>query len=134
MLEAVEDYYTCAGFEKEDKQKNQQEVYEYCKAQAKSGEELQLKELAKTLPMDEDGDFCQFIEKQGYEIEESFPVDKGAFRKLTKFIGNGGGLSINFDNLLLGKRIFYDEQTDTLTIKGTPPNLRDQLKRYLDAD
>ncbi|WP_412767566.1 hypothetical protein [Vibrio anguillarum] len=27
--------------------------------------------------------------------------------------------------------MFYDAETDTLTIKGTPPNLRDQLVRGL---
>lgn len=50
-------------------------------------------------------------------------------RQLTKFAGSGGGLSINFDALLLDERIFWDAATDTLTIKGTPPNLRDQLQR-----
>lgn len=50
-------------------------------------------------------------------------------RKLTKFVGAGGGLNISFDSLLMGERVFYDPETDTLTIKGTPPNLRDQLTR-----
>ncbi len=29
----------------------------------------------------------------------------------------------------MGERIFWDPVTDTLTIRGTPPNLRDQLQR-----
>ena len=131
LLEAVEDYYTSSEFEMEDKQQGQKQIFDYCKAQVKAGEELQIKDLAEVLPKDEQGDFYQFVEKQGYQLAESFPVDKTAIRKLTKFVGSGGGLSVNFDNLLLGERVFYDEQTDTLTIKGTPPNLRDQLKRYL---
>lgn len=48
-------------------------------------------------------------------------------RQLTKYIG--GGLTINFDAMLLDERIFWDPATDTLTIKRTPPNLRDQLQR-----
>ena len=47
--------------------------------------------------------------------------------------GSGGGVTINFDALLLGERIFWDAATDTLTIKGTPPNLRDQLQRRTSA-
>ncbi|MBF4344262.1 nucleoid-associated protein YejK, partial [Vibrio anguillarum] len=66
---------------------------------------------------------------QGYELHDSFPVDLGTIRKLTKFVGAGGGLNITFDAILLGERVFYDPETDTLTIKGTPPNLRDQLTR-----
>ena len=46
-------------------------------------------------------------------------------------MGAGGGLSLNFDAMLLGERVFYDPETDTLTIKGTPPNLKDQLTRRL---
>lgn len=56
-------------------------------------------------------------------------ADRSTLRQLTKFAGSGGGLTINFDAMLLGERIFWDAATDTLTIKGTPPNLRDQLQR-----
>ncbi|MDX2322278.1 MAG: nucleoid-associated protein, partial [Moritella sp.] len=41
----------------------------------------------------------------------------------------GGGLSVSFDQKLMGERISYDAQTDTLTIVGIPPNLREQLTR-----
>ncbi|MBF4353841.1 hypothetical protein EAY36_21515 [Vibrio anguillarum] len=40
-------------------------------------------------------------------------------------------MTIQFDRILLSERVFYDAETDTLTIKGTPPNLRDQLVRGL---
>ena len=59
---------------------------------------------------------------------KSFPADRGTLRQLT-VAGSGGGISLNFDAMLLGERIFWDAATDTLTIKGTPPNLRDQLQR-----
>jgi nucleoid-associated protein len=70
-----------------------------------------------------------YTKERGYELEESFPADRTTVRKLAKYVGAGGGLSINFDSMLLGERVFYDPETDTLTIKGTPPNLRDQLTR-----
>ena len=73
--------------------------------------------------------FQEFTAEQGYELEESFPADRSTLRQLTKFAGSGGGLTINFDAMLLGERVFWDPATDTLTIKGTPPNLRDQLQR-----
>ncbi|MGL9735410.1 MAG: hypothetical protein ACR5LF_06330 [Symbiopectobacterium sp.] len=40
-----------------------------------------------------------------------------------------------FDALLLGERIFWDPTIDTRShyIKGTPPNLRDQLHRRLSS-
>ena len=110
-------------------------MYDYCNEQLQAGDEVTVKELAGELPPSEDGtDFYQFTSQQGYELEESFPADRTAMRKLTKFVGSGGGVSINFDSMLLGERIFYDADTDTLTIKGTPPNLKDQLQRRLNSD
>ena len=46
--------------------------------------------------------FQQFTAEKGYELEESFPADRSTLRQLTKFAGSGGGLTINFDAMLLG--------------------------------
>ncbi len=132
LLQAVEDFCADERLEKEEKQQYRKQVYDYCNGQLQAGEELTVKELSGELPTSESGsNFYQFAEEQGYELEESFPVDRTALRKLTKFVGAGGGLSLNFDAMLLGERVFYDPETDTLTIKGTPPNLKDQLTRRL---
>ncbi|KAB2824467.1 nucleoid-associated protein YejK [Aliivibrio finisterrensis] len=132
LMQAVEDFCADERLEKDEKQQYRKQVYDYCNGQLQAGEELTLKELSGELPTSESGaNFYQFAEEQGYELEESFPVDRTAMRKLTKFVGAGGGLSLNFDAMLLGERVFYDPETDTLTIKGTPPNLKDQLTRRL---
>jgi nucleoid-associated protein len=57
--------------------------------------------------------FQEFTAEQGYELEESFPADRSTLRQLTKFAGSGGGLTINFDAMLLGERVFWDPATDT---------------------
>lgn len=135
LMQAVEDYCADSRLDKEEKQQYRKQVYDYCNGQLQSGDEVVVKELASELPPNDQGvDFYQFATEQGYELEESFPADRTSMRKLTKFVGGGGGLSINFDSMLLGERIFYDQETDTLTIKGTPPNLRDQLTRRLNVD
>ena len=85
--------------------------------------------MAQELPAIGDQNFAQFTEDKGYELAETFPADRSTLRQLMKYAGSGGGMTINFDAKLLGERIFWDPATDTLTIKGTPPNLRDQLQR-----
>lgn len=135
LMQAVEDYCADSRLDKEEKQTYRKQVYDYCNGQLQSGEEVTVKELSGELPSSDNGsDFHQFATQQGYELEESFPADRTSLRKLTKFVGAGGGLSVNFDSLLLGERVFYDAETDTLTIKGTPPNLREQLTRRLSSD
>ena len=135
LMQAVEDYCADSRLEKEEKQQFRKQVYDYCNGQLQAGDEVTVKELSGELPASEDGtDFYQFASDQGYELEESFPADRTTMRKLTKFVGSGGGITINFDGMLLGERVFYDAETDTLTIKGTPPNLKDQLQRRLNSE
>ena len=130
LMQAVEDFCSDAKLEKEEAISYKKQVYDYCNDQIKSGDEVQVKELSSELPASHEGtSFLEFTREHGYQLEESFPGDRATVRKLTKYVGAGGGLNISFDSLLMGERIFYDPETDTLTIKGTPPNLRDQLTR-----
>lgn len=130
LMQAVEDFCTDSKLEKSDANSYKKQVFDYCSGQLKSGDEVQIRELSGELPPAEDGSsFLQFTQDHGYELEESFPADRSTVRKLTKYVGAGGGINMSFDSMLLGERVFYDPETDTLTIKGTPPNLRDQLTR-----
>jgi len=130
LMQAVEDFCSDSKLEKDEAISYKKQVYDYCNEQIKSGDEVQVKELSGELPPSQDGtSFIEFTEQHGYELEDSFPADRSTMRKLTKYVGAGGGLNISFDSLLMGERVFYDPETDTLTIKGTPPNLRDQLTR-----
>ena len=130
LMQAVEDFCSDSKLEKDEAINYKKQVYDYCNDQIKAGEEVQVKELSGELPPAQDGtSFMDYTREHGYELEESFPGDRSTMRKLTKYVGAGGGLNISFDSLLMGERVFYDPETDTLTIKGTPPNLRDQLTR-----
>ncbi len=130
LAQAVQDFVSDSKLEKEEAVSYKKQVVDYCSDQLKHGDEIQVRELSGELPANEDGvSFFDYTEEQGYELDDSFPADRATIRKLTKFTGSGGGLSISFEALLLGERVFYDPETDTLTIKGTPPNLRDQLTR-----
>lgn len=132
LLQAVDDFTHEAQLDKNTRQSARQQVYDYCKEQLESGEEIELASLSEALPWAvDDKSFQAFTTEKGYELEESFPADRSTLRQLTKLAGSGGGLTINFDAMLMDERIFWDPVTDTLTIKGTPPNLRDQLSRRL---
>ncbi|AEY01045.1 nucleoid-associated protein NdpA [Oceanimonas sp. GK1] len=127
LMKAVEEYCDARQLSKEEKQESKTLVSKYCREQLKEGEELELRELSAELGTDDDLDFYQFVSEE-YELEERFPVDRSSLKGLTKYVGSGGGLTISFDQKLLGERIQYDAATDTLVIRGTPPNLKAQLQ------
>lgn len=129
LVRAVDDYCQVIELDKQEKKAVREQVYDYCKGQLAAGEEIVINNLAKELPITDNNDFNSFIASQEYDLDDEFPVDRSTLRQLKKFSGSGGGLTINFDADLLGERIKWDPQTDTLVIKGLPPNLRDQLQR-----
>ncbi|EKE72248.1 nucleoid-associated protein YejK [Gallaecimonas xiamenensis] len=132
LLTAVDDYCAAAGLEGEERQDLGKQVFSYCKEKAASGEEVTVAELSDSLPPWEgESRFADFAAQGDYGLEDKFPVEQSALKALVKFSGTGAGVTISFEEKHLGERVIYDMATDTLTIKGIPANLRDQLKRRL---
>lgn len=130
VLTSVEQYLNLNEPDAEMQQETRKQVYSYCEERAKAGQDVVLKELSAII--DETADnFLQYCAKEQLEVAEQFPVEVKELKPLIKFNGQGGGLSIGFEQNLLGDRIQYDIVNDVLTIKGTPPNLRDQLQRFI---
>ncbi|MCC2521044.1 nucleoid-associated protein YejK [Vibrio coralliilyticus] len=129
LKQAVEDFISSGRNEPDEAHNIRKAVKEFAFDAANSGEEIVVADLSGELPAVNGADFASYVEENGYELSDSFPANKAITKGLVEFKGAGGGLKISFDRLLLTERIFYDAETDTLTIKGTPPNLRDQLVR-----
>ena len=134
LLQAVSDYCEQGELNKEQSQAVKKQVFEYCKGQLASGDEIALTELSANLPTLNERPFVTFTEEQDYGLEETIPPVRSALKTLTKFSGSGKGVTLLFDADLLNNRIEWDPLTDTLTIKGIPPNLKDQLQKALKCD
>ena len=134
LLQAVRDYCEQGELNKEQTQAVKKQVFEYCKGQLASGDEIALTELSANLPTLNERPFVTFTEEQDYGLEETIPPVRSALKILTKFSGSGKGVTLSFDADLLNNRIEWDPLTDTLTIKGIPPNLKDQLQKALKCD
>lgn len=134
LLQAVSDYCEQGELSKEQTQAVKKQVFEYCKGQLASGDEIALTELSANLPTLNERPFVIFTEEQDYGLEETIPPVRSALKTLTKFSGSGKGVTLSFDADLLNNRIEWNPLTDTLTIKGIPPNLKDQLQKALKCD
>ena len=134
LLQAVSYYCEQGELNKEQTQAVKKQVFEYCKEQLASGDEIALTELSANLPTLNERPFVTFTEEQDYGLEETIPPVRSALKTLTKFSGSGKGVTLSFDADLLNNRIEWDPLTDTLTIKGIPPNLKDQLQKALKCD
>ena len=131
LLQAVNDYCEQGELNTQQTHTIKKQVYEYCKGQINSGNEIELTELSAAIPTLSEQPFIDFAEQQNYGLEDSIPPVHSTLKSLTKFSGSGKGLTISFDSELVNHRIIWDENNDTLIIKGLPANLRDQLQRRL---
>ncbi|HHF3826375.1 TPA: nucleoid-associated protein YejK [Haemophilus influenzae] len=134
LLQAVSDYCDQGELNKEQTQAVKKQVFEYCKGQLSNGNNIELRELSDSLPTLNEQPFVVFTEEQNYGLEESIPPIRSTLKSLTKFSGSGKGVTLSFDAELLNTRIQWDPMTDTLTIKGLPPNLKDQLQKALKSE
>lgn len=133
LLEQVEQYLDSEQFDPEEKRQSRESLVDYFKEKLEFGEDVSVRDVAETLAKDDQTqDFYAFAQGLEEPLEEVFQPDRAAIKSLNKFSGQGGGVSVNFDRKLLGEKVFYDVTNDTLTIKGIPANLRDQLSRWQD--
>ena len=133
LMKAVDEFCEEQALPVAKKQEVREVAFQYCNEQLKQGDDIDLSTLSEQMQESPklEGSFYDFV-GEDYQLETTFPADRSVVRKLTKYVGQGGGVSISFDQKHLGERIHYDADSDTLTIQGIPPNLREQLKR--DAD
>jgi nucleoid-associated protein len=128
LLNTVDAYLAAEQLDPQEKHQARQKVADYYKEKLEQGEDIQVKELATKLPGEENS-FYQFNQGAEKPVEEHFQADRSALKTLAKFSGAGGGISLSFERSLLGDRISYDAASDTLMIRGIPPNLKDQLTK-----
>lgn len=131
LVQSVDEYLAAEHLGVEEKHASRQVVSDYCKAQHEQGEQINISALAEQLPKSETFDnFAKFSQSSEQPLEPEFPADPAALRSLARFSGQGGGVSLAFERKLYGEKVHYDAATDSLTIQGIPPNLRDQLMRW----
>ena len=104
-------------------------LVDYASSQAKLGEPMGLEELSGLIDEERPKAFYDHIRNKDYGMAPEFPADKRTLNQFRRFTGRAEGLSISFEAHLLGSRIEYDEERDTLRINSVPTQLRDQLKR-----
>ena len=131
LISSVDAYLAGESLNREEQEQHRNEVKSYFKEKIDSGESLSISELSGRLPADSASShsFEQFTDSLDSPLEKAIQPDPAALRQLAKFTGAGAGVSVSFERKLLGDRVIYDPQSDTLTIKGIPPNLKDQLLR-----
>ncbi|RYE50481.1 MAG: nucleoid-associated protein, partial [Sphingobacteriales bacterium] len=110
-------------------------VVDYCLAQNKAGKAVVIQDLSNTLSEEvksyEPERFARFVTSTLPEAKSEFITDATQLRSYARISGRNDSLSMSFASECLGKEIFYDPSTDSLTIKNIPPALKARLLKHL---
>lgn len=129
LLKAFSDFVESEDMAEDAAREKTHTLVSYSMAQAKLGEPITLDELSGLIDEDCPKNFHDFIKAKEYGISETLPPDKKTLNKFRRFTGRAEGMSISFEARLLGDKIEFDEAGGTLTLRGLPTQLTEQLKR-----
>lgn len=129
LLKAFSDYLEREDLPEDAAREKNHTLVEYATTQAKLGEPITLTELSELLDEDRPQNFAEFVSSADYGLSSEIPADKRTLTQYRRFTGRAEGMSISFEAHLLGKRVEFDQDSASLTIKNLPTQLIDQLKR-----
>lgn len=129
LLKVFSDFVESEDLPEESAREKTHTLVSYSMAQAKLGEPITLDELSSLIDEDRPKNFYEFIKAKDYGLSEALPPEKKTLNKFRRFTGRGEGMSISFEAHLLGDKIEFDEAGGTLTLRGLPTQLTEQLKR-----
>ncbi|MCP2052489.1 UNVERIFIED_ORG: nucleoid-associated protein [Pseudomonas fluorescens] len=129
LLKAFSDFVESEDMVEDAAREKTHTLVSYSMAQAKLGEPITLNDLSGLIDEDRPKNFYDFIKAKDYGISESLPPDKKTLNKFRRFTGRAEGMSISFEAHLLDDKIKFDEEGGTLTLRGLPTQLPEQLKR-----
>ncbi|MGY2173002.1 nucleoid-associated protein, partial [Pseudomonas gingeri] len=129
LLKAFSDFVESEDLGEELAREKTHALVNYSIAQTKLGEPVSLDELSELIDEDNPKTFADFIRAKDYDLSPTIPADKKTINHFRRFTGRAEGMSISFEAHLLGDKIEFDEAGGTLTLRGLPTQLTEQLKR-----
>lgn len=129
LLKAFSDYLEREDLPEDVAREKNHTLVDYATAQAKLGDPITLTELSELLDEDRPQNFAEFIRNADYGLSAEIPADKRTLTQYRRFTGRAEGMSISFEAHLLGKRVEFDQDSASLTIRSLPTQLIEQLCR-----
>jgi nucleoid-associated protein len=102
-------------------------VHAYCVDRSATGVPIFINELSRYIDEAEPEAFLEHVNASDEQINNEIHIDQKGLKRFVRYSGRSSELSISFDSSLYGDRISYDQENDTLIIKGIPTSLRQQL-------
>lgn len=123
FLNTVEEY--SRELPEEQSQPVKSAILDYCLAQDKVGQPVDIKTLSGELDQSAPDRFAEFVRQR--QADQEIHTDRQSLKRYMRYFGRDNSLSISFSAERIGKDIVYDAQAGTLHIHRLPGSLKAQL-------
>lgn len=133
LVTAIKDYLASKNIDKEKADDLMDKISSYCIQNDKNNKGVFLSDISRILDEDNPEDFEHYASDEKYSVNPIISIDRNVMKLLTKtiFKSKNQDFSIEFDNILIGDTINYDEATNSMTIDNVPEELASQLKKHM---
>jgi nucleoid-associated protein len=109
-------------------------VATFCAEKISNKEPFYLEDLSRHLNPSRPERFKVFANSQEKALSNIIHLDPRTVREHDLVRGKDAELSISFRRNIINRRVFYDQENDTLTIRRVPRGLRQELVNVLNPD
>lgn len=122
---AIKTYSTELGLDGDAIQSKLDNAHGFIQDQQKVGKEVLLTHVANAVFPDTADDFLAVARNDEYQLSENIAISSAELKRYVRLSGRGKGVSISFDNELLGKTVTFCD--DQLIFTDIPETLKQSI-------
>ncbi len=128
LLQVLRDYSEEKPLDAEKAREMRQRVHVYCVECTKEKKGINLEALSMRLNDQDPDDFVNFVIRKEYPLGDGFEPNSRVYRGLRRYNIKDPKLTLDFEESILGSRIIYNKEDETLTIRDLPLEFKQRLK------
>lgn len=121
------DYVASLDMVNSEKEDLRNKILIYCNTQTKKNEDISLAHISSMISNDEPNKFLEFATTEAYQVSSIIKGHLKTLKTLKFYVYRSRELTIEFDNGLLDRSVFYDKTKNELLIKEVPELMKKQI-------
>ncbi|MCG9598441.1 nucleoid-associated protein [Vibrio sp. Isolate25] len=122
---AIKTYSSELGLDSDETQSKLDSAHSFIQEQQKAGKEVLLTHVANAVFPDSTDDFLAIARNDEHQLSEQIAISSAELKRYVRLSGRGKGVSISFDNELLGKTVTFENEQ--LIFTDIPETLKQSI-------
>lgn len=130
LITAIEAYADNKGYDRSQRTKKRNEIFEYCIECIDNKKEIHLSKISYLINPDQPDEFSDFATEDTYKVSSIISGDKSRMKTLKYITYSNKNFKLEFDSNMLKKDVIYNPKSNQLTFKNLPLELANKLDDF----